>query len=136
MSSFDMNSILQGCHLHCVDKSHSNPYLEKNIKYVPLPKYERNDTCFTLINEREESSQVSSIVSKPGNVVELPFMLLPPKEKKKRSKKREETVSSPKHVAPIIVVADESELDDMPMPVTYTRYHDWEEHTTFDIENL
>src|SRR3954451_2813261 len=29
MSSFDMNSILQGCRLHCVDKSHSNPYLEK-----------------------------------------------------------------------------------------------------------
>src|SRR3954464_3204269 len=105
MSSFHMNSILQGCRLHCIDKSRSNPYLEKNIKDVPLPKYERTDTCFTLINEREESSQVSSIVSKPGYVVELPFMPLPPKEKKKRSKKREEkkkskkreeTVSSPK----------------------------------------
>src|SRR3954452_9293911 len=122
----------QGKLVHCVDKSRSNPYLEKIIKDVPLPKYERTDTCFNLINEREESSQVSSIVSKPGYVVELPFMSLPPKEKKKRSKKREETVSSPKHVAPIIVVADESELDDMPMLVTYTRNHDWEEHTTFD----
>src|SRR4051794_23323185 len=27
MSSFDMNIILQGCRLHCVDKSHNNPYL-------------------------------------------------------------------------------------------------------------
>src|SRR3954466_6999348 len=35
-----------------------------------------------------------------------------------------------------MVFADESELDDMPMPVTYTRDHDWEEHTTFEIENL
>ena len=51
-------------------------------------------------------------------------------------KKREETVSSPKHVAPIIVVADESELDDEPMPITYCSDHDWEKHTTFDIENL
>src|SRR3954463_16402728 len=88
MRSFDANSILQGCRLHCVDKRRSNPYLEKNIKDVPLPKYERTDTCFTLINEREESSQASSIVSKPGYVVELPFMPLPPKEKKKKKKKR------------------------------------------------
>src|SRR3954453_19894857 len=92
MSSFDTNSILQGCHLHCVDKSRTNPYLEKNIKDVPLPKYERTNTYFTLINEREESSQVSSIVSKPGYLVELPFMPLPPKEgkKKKKTKKEEE----------------------------------------------
>src|SRR3954452_15867728 len=41
MSSFDMNSILQGFHLHCVDKSRSNPYLEKNRKDISLPKYER-----------------------------------------------------------------------------------------------
>jgi hypothetical protein len=45
-------------------------------------------------------------------------------------------VSSPKHVAPIIVFADESELDDVPMPVTYSSDHDWENHSTFDIENL
>ena len=100
--------------------------------------------CFVLINEREESSQVSSIFSnnKPGYEEKLPFKPLPPKErkkkkkKKKRSKRREETVSFPKHVAPIIVVADESELDDEPMLVTYNSDHDWEKHTTFDIENL
>ena len=87
--------------------------------------------CFVLINKREESSRVYSIVSnnKPGYVEELPFKPLPPQEgkkkkkkkkRKKRSKKREEMVSSPKHVAPIIVVADESEFDDDPMPVTYS----------------
>jgi hypothetical protein len=45
-------------------------------------------------------------------------------------------VSSPKHVAPIIVFADESELDDVPMPVTYSSDHDWEKHSTSDIKNL
>jgi hypothetical protein len=82
--------------------------------------------CFVLINEKEESSKVSSIVSnnKPGYVEKLPFKPLPLKEgKKKRSKRREETVSSPKHVAPIIVFADKSELDDVPMPVTYSSDH-------------
>jgi hypothetical protein len=78
-------------------------------------------------------------------VEKLPFKPLPLKEgkkkkkkkkKKRRSKRREETVSSPKHVAPIIVFADESELNDFPMPVTYSSDHDWEKHTTFDIENL
>ena len=73
--------------------------------------------------------------------VEKPlFKPLPPKEGKKkknrRSKRREETVSSPKHVAPIIVAANESEFDDDPMPVTYSSDNDWEKHTTFDIENL
>jgi hypothetical protein len=69
-------------------------------------------------------------------VEKLPFKPLPPKEgKKKKSKKREETISSPKHVAPIIVF-DEYELDDVPMLVTYSSDHDWEKHTTFDIENL
>ena len=100
---------------------------------------------FFLINETKESSKVSSIVSdKPGYVEKLPFKPLPPKEgkkkkkkkKKRRSKRREETVSYPKHVAPILVVDDESELDDEPMPVTYSSDHDWEKHTTFDIENL
>jgi hypothetical protein len=103
-----------------------------------------NNMCFVLINEKEESSKVSSIVSdnKPGYVENLPFKPLPlkkgkkKKKKKSRSKRREETVSSPKHVAPIIVFANESELDDVPMPVTYSSDHDWEKHTTFDIENL
>jgi hypothetical protein len=94
--------------------------------------------------------KVSSIVSdnKPGYVEKLPFKPLPPKEgkkkkkkkkkknKKRRSKRREETISSPKHVSPIIVFADESELDDVPMPITYSSDHDWEKHSTFDIENL
>jgi hypothetical protein len=53
----------------------------------------------------------------------------------KRSKRREETVSSPKHVAPIIVFV-ESKLDDVLMPLTYISDHDWEKHSTFDIENL
>jgi hypothetical protein len=72
-------------------------------------------------------------------VEKLPFKPLPPKEeknkKKKRSKRREETVSSPKHVAPIIVF-DESELDDVIMHVTYIRDHDWEKYSTFDTKNL
>jgi hypothetical protein len=72
------------------------------------------------------------------------FKPLPPKEgkkkkkkkkKKRRSKRREETISSPKHIAPIIVF-DESELDDVPMLVTYSSDHDWEKHSTFDNENL
>jgi hypothetical protein len=102
--------------------------------------------CFVLINEKEESSKVSSIISvnKPEYVEKLPFKPLPPQEgkmkkkkkkKKKRSKRRKETVSSSKHVAPIIVF-DGSELDDVPMPVTYSSDHDWIKHSTFDIENV
>jgi hypothetical protein len=100
--------------------------------------------CFNLINKKEESSEISSIISanKPNYVEKLPFKPLPPKEekkkkkkKKKRSKRREEMVSSAKHVTPIIVF-DESELDDVLMPVTYISDHDWEKHYTFDIENL
>jgi hypothetical protein len=96
--------------------------------------------CFVLINEKDKSFKVSSIISvnKPGYVEKLPFKPLPLKEGKKkkknrRSKRREKTVSSLKHVAPIIVFADESELDDVPMPITYSSDHDWEKHTTFDI---
>jgi hypothetical protein len=104
--------------------------MQNVIKDEALPKYDRTNMCFVLINEKEESSKASSIVcdKKPGYVEKLPFMPLPPKEgkkKKKRSKRREEMVSSLKHVAPIIVLADESELND-----------DWEKHITFDIENL
>jgi hypothetical protein len=57
------------------------------------------------------------------------------KKKNKRSKRREETVSFPKHIAPIINY-DNSDLDDVLMPVTYVSDHDWEKHSTFDIENL
>jgi hypothetical protein len=45
------------------------------------------------------------------------------KKKKKKSKRREEMVYSPKHVAPIIDY-DDSELDDVLMPVTYVNDHD------------
>jgi hypothetical protein len=68
----------------------------------------------------------------------MPFKPLPPKEEsknKKRSKRQEETVSSPKHVATIIDY-DDSELDDVLMPITYVSDHDWEKHSTFDIENI
>jgi hypothetical protein len=141
MSAFDMNSVLHGCHLYCVDNCHANTYIQNIIKDETLPKYDRTNMCFVLINEMEESSKVSSIVSdnKPGYVEKLPFKPLPLKEGKKkmrRSKRGEEMVSSPKHVAPIIVFADDSELNDDPMPVTYSSDHDWEKHTTFDIENL
>jgi hypothetical protein len=92
--------------------------------------------CFILINEKKESSKVSSIifVNKPRYVEKLPFKPLPlkqgkkkkkkKKKKKRRSTRREETVSSPKHVTPIIVFADESKLYDVPMPVTYSSDHD------------
>jgi hypothetical protein len=128
MSDFDMNSVLHGCHLYCVDNCHANTYIQNVIKYETLPKYDRTNMCFVLINEKEKPSKVSSIVSinKPGYVEKLPFKPLPLKEgkNKKRSKRREETIFSPKHVAPIIVFADESELDDVPMPVTYSSDHD------------
>jgi hypothetical protein len=145
MSAFDINSFLHGCHLYCVNDCHANTYIQNVIKDDALPKYDRTNMCFVLINEKEESSKVSSIVSinKPGYVEKLPFKPLPPKEgkkkkkkkKKKRSKRREEMISSPKHIAPILVF-DESELDDVPMPVTYSSDHDWEKHSTFDVENL
>src|SRR3954453_19147688 len=118
MNAFDMESVLHGCHLYCVDNCHANTYIQNIIKDETLPKYDRTNMCFVLINEGEKSSQVSSIVSnnKPGYVEKLPFKPLPHKEgkKKKLSKKRKENVSSPRYVSPIIVVADEYELDDEP----------------------
>jgi hypothetical protein len=115
MSAFDMDNFLQGFHLYCFDNCRANTYIQNVIKDDALTNYDRTNMCFVLINEKEESSKVSSIVSirKPGYVEKLPFKPLPPKKKKKkRSKRREETVSSSKHVAPIIVF-DESELDDV-----------------------
>jgi hypothetical protein len=143
MSAFDNISIMQGCHLYCVKDCLANTYIQNVIKEDALPKYDRSDLCFYLINKKEESSKISSIISanKPDYVENLPFKPLPPKEvkkkkkKKKMSKRREETISSPKHVAPIIVF-DESELDDVLMRVTYISDHDWEKHSTFDIETL
>jgi hypothetical protein len=145
MSTFKNISILQGCRLYCVKDCLANTYIHNVIKHDVLPSYDKTNICFHLINREEESSKVSSVVSfsKPDYVEKMPFKLLPPKEeskksknkKKKRSKRREETVSSLKHVAPIIDY-DDSELGDVLMPVTYVSDHDWEKHSTFDIENL
>ena len=83
MSDLDMNSVLHGCYLYCVNNCHSNTYIHNIIKDGTLPKYDRTNMCFDLINEREKSSQVSSIVSnnKPGYVEKLPFKPLPPDRK-------------------------------------------------------
>jgi hypothetical protein len=74
-----------------------------------------------------------------GYVEKMPFKSLPPKgeskKNKRRSKRREETVSSPMHFDPTIDY-DNSDWDDVPMPVIYVSDHDWEKHSTFDIENL
>jgi hypothetical protein len=118
----------------------ANTYIQNVIKHDVLPSYDRINICFYLINREEESSKVSSVVSisKPDYVEKMSFKPLLPKaksKKKKRSKRREEMVSSLKHVAPIIDY-DDSELDDVLMPVTYVNDHDWEKHSTFDIENL
>jgi hypothetical protein len=79
-----------------------NTYIQNVIKENALPKFDRDDFCFYLINKKEEPSKVSSVVSvnkPPDYVKKLPFKPLPPKEeskkKKKRSKRREETVSPP-----------------------------------------
>jgi hypothetical protein len=143
MSVCDINRTLRGCHLYCVKDCLANTYIQNLIKHDVLPSYDRTYRCFYLINREDESSKVSSVVpvSKPDYVEKMPFKPLPPKgeskksKKKKRSKRREGTVSSPKHVAPIIDY-DNSNLDDVLMPVTYVSDHDWEKKSTFDIENL
>ena len=43
------------------------------------------------------------------------------------SKSREREISEPEH---------DDVSDDEPMPVIYISDHDWEKHTSFDIENL
>jgi hypothetical protein len=90
MSVFNINSIMHGCHLYCVDNCHANTYIQNVTKDDALPKYDKTNMCFVLINEKEESSKVSSIVSvnKPGYVEKLPFKPLPPKEGKKKKKKK------------------------------------------------
>jgi hypothetical protein len=147
MNAFKHISILQGCRLYCVKDCHTNTYIQNVIKHDVLPSYDRTNRCFYLINKEDKSSKVSSVVSvsKPDYVEKVPFKSLPPKgeskkskkkkKKKKKSKRREETVSSPKHVTPIIDY-DNSDLDDVLMPVTYVSDNDWEKNSTFDIENL
>ena len=74
-----MNSVLHGCHLYCVDNFHTNTYIQNSINDEILPKYDRTNMCFVLINEKEESSKVSSIVSnnKLGYIEKLPFQASP-----------------------------------------------------------
>jgi hypothetical protein len=56
MSGFDNISIMQGCHLYCVKDCLANTYIQNVIKEDALPKYDRSDLCFYLINKKEESS--------------------------------------------------------------------------------
>jgi hypothetical protein len=135
--------------VYCAKDCLANTYIQNLIKLDILPSYDRTDRCFYLINREEKSSKVSSVVSvsKPDYVEKMPFKSLPPKgeskksmkkkkkKKKKRSKRREDTVFSPKHYDPSIDY-DNSDWDDVPMPVTYVSDHDWKKHSTFDIENL
>jgi hypothetical protein len=75
MSAFDMDSFLQGFHHYCFDNFPVNTYIQNVIKDEALPKYDRTNMCFILINEKEKSSKVSSVVyvSKPDYVEKLPF---------------------------------------------------------------
>jgi hypothetical protein len=74
-------------------------------------------------------------------VEKMPFKSLPPKGeskksmKKKKKKRQEDTVFSPKRYDPAIDY-DNSDWDDVPMPITYVSDHDWEKHSIFYIENL
>jgi hypothetical protein len=72
MSAFNINSILHGCHLYCVKDCFANTYIQNIVKDDTLPKYDRTNMCFVLINEKQESSKVSSI-NKPEYVEKLPF---------------------------------------------------------------
>jgi hypothetical protein len=70
MSTFDTTSILRGCHLYCVKDFRANIYIQNVIKEDALPKYDKSNLCFHLINKEEESSKVSSVfsISKPDYV--------------------------------------------------------------------
>jgi hypothetical protein len=52
MRTFDMNSILHGCHLYCVDNFHTNPYIQNVIKDEALPKYDRLICVLLLLMRR------------------------------------------------------------------------------------
>jgi hypothetical protein len=75
MSALDINSTPRGCHLYCVKDCLANIYIQNVIKADALPKFDRDDFCFYLINKKEESSKVSSVVSgsKPDYVEKMPF---------------------------------------------------------------
>jgi hypothetical protein len=93
MSALDINSILRGCHLYCVKDCLPNTYIQNVIKEDALPKFDRDDFCFYLINKKEESSKVSSVISinKPDYVEKLPFKPLPPKEESKKKNDTSQT---------------------------------------------
>jgi hypothetical protein len=163
INDLDIDDVLHGCLSYCIDISHTNTYIQNILEDDTLPKYDRTAVCFQLINEKEGSSQVSSIVSesKSGYADKPPFKPLPPKEgneekeekkkkkgtkKKKRGNKKKEvtayprvyeiTIGNRKYVAPNDYYDNESEYDDLPMPFTYISDHDLNEHTAFDITNL
>ncbi|KAK1643670.1 hypothetical protein QYE76_061475 [Lolium multiflorum] len=103
------------------DKGKESGYADK-LPFKPLPPKEGNE-------EKEEKKK------KKGTK----------KKKKKENKKKEVTayprvneitLSNRKYVAPNDYCDNESEYDDLPMPFTYIRDHDLNEHTTFDIANL
>jgi hypothetical protein len=52
MSVFYTISILHGCHLYCVKHCLANTYIQNVIKDDALPKYDRTNMCFVLINEK------------------------------------------------------------------------------------
>jgi hypothetical protein len=153
MNDVDINSTLRSCRLYYAKDCLANFYIQNIIKHDVLPSYDRTHRCFYLINREEDSSKVSSVVSvsKPDYVEKMPFppkeyvekmpfKSLPPKgeskkiiKKKKKSKRREDTVPSPKRYDPAIDY-DNSDWDDVSMPITYVSDHDWEKHSTFDIE--
>ena len=92
-----------------------NAYIAKIRKNSTSPKYKRKNVSYVANNERERFSQVSPVFSNNESdyVEKLPFQPLPPKVVKKKKKKRgrsknkEETLSSPKHISPIMVVPNE-----------------------------
>ena len=115
MSTFGTNSILRGAYHYCVVNCRENAYITKIRKDSTSPKYKRKNVSYV----GERFSQISPVFSNNESdyLEKLPFQPLPPKvvvkkknkKKRGRSKKKEETVSSPKHISPIMVVPNEQE---------------------------
>jgi hypothetical protein len=57
MSAFDINSILRGCRLYCVKDCLTNTYIQNVIKEDALPKFDRDDFCFYLINKKKKTAE-------------------------------------------------------------------------------
>jgi hypothetical protein len=103
MSALDINSTLRGCRLYCVKDCLANTYIQNVIKEDALPKFDRDDFCFYLINKKEESSKVSSVVSvsKPDYVEKMPFKSLPPKGEVRRVRIRRGVKGERKRYLPL-----------------------------------